>query len=451
MRFNDFTELLNSMDERFPNNAAIRFEKDGALCAMTYRELHQAVLKRAGEFRQDPCSCVGLYLRPSPEWVVAMFASAIAGKRTVLLDVSVPLDKVQLLVGATGVDKLITDDPDAGKTVKLCPVTDGPVEDAGCLLFFTSGTTSMNKAVVLTQRALCGSAWNGQQVLPCTETDTVLSIVPLSHVFGFVCTLLWPLTNGGAVAFGRGIRSAAMDPAFFKATILSLVPSLLKYLIAADAFNPELRCILIGASPCDQETYQAIMAKGIEIRCGYGLTETASGLAMSPKGAPDPFAMELCPDTKVRLGSDGEVLIRTTCMMEGYYHNPASTNEVLRDGELSTGDIGKIDENGRLLIVGRKNDVLVLPNGEKVFCLEMEEELSKLLGTETAVRLDGAKLILVVSSPDGKEEDYLSAIDEYNKNQPIGRRIAGIIVTEQKLPRTATGKLQRWKLNGITG
>lgn len=444
MKYKNFTELLDDMAGRFPQNPAIRFDR-GGLQEMNYTELRAKVFGMADQLKQDPCTCIGVYLPPCPEWVITVMASAIAGKRTVLLDLSMNAERLQLLVNATGIDKIISYDPEKTDALTLAATPDGPVEYGGHILFFTSGTTALNKAVVISQRALCSSAWNGQQCLPCNDKDTVLCVLPLNHVFGFVCAMFWPLNNGACVAFSRGIREMVEDPKYFKPTIISVVPTILNYFMATNALNPELRCILIGASPCDEATFQAITATGVEVRCGYGMTETASGLAMTPVGG-DRLAMDLCPDTQVRIAEDGEVMIRTTCMMEGYFHDKASTDAVLRGGELATGDLGKLDENGRLLILGRKNDVLVLPNGEKVYCAEAEDELTKALGAETALCLLDAKLTAVVSSPDLTEDAIRPKLEAWNKEQALGRRVLGLLVTAEQLPKTATGKLQRWKL-----
>ena len=102
--------------------------------------------------------------------------------------------------------------------------------------------------------------------------------------------------------------------------------------------------------------------------------------------------MEICPDDTITLAEDGEILIEApTCMMKGYYKRPDSTAEVLRDGVLHTGDLGSFDINGRLHITGRKKDILVLPDGTKIFLPEYEARLMSALGhTELAVTLRAA-------------------------------------------------------------
>ena len=209
--------------------------------------------------------------------------------------------------------------------------------------------------------------------------------------------------------------------------------------------NPELKLVLVGAGDCPPALLDAAVAIGLRVCFGYGLTETSSGVAISVQG--DPFAMEVCPDDTITIAEDGEVLIQApTCMMQGYYKRPDATHEVLRDGVLYTGDIGQFDEDGKLHITGRKKDVLVLEDGNKIFLPEYESSLMKLLEhTELAIILKNKRPALVFSG-----ESELSVLSEklrpLMRQLPRGRQISDIIIIHQPLPRTATGKIKRWEL-----
>lgn len=315
----------------------------------------------------------------------------------------------------------------------------------GKFVFYTSGTTSSARGVVLSQAAVLRSAWNGEQMMHAGPEDILLSMLPLNHIFGFVCTLVWPLAGGAAVALGRGMRHIVDDPKTFAPTILPVVPSLLKFLLQSGNLNPELKSVLVGAGPASREILEAVQKKGIDVRFGYGLTETASGLAMSLPGE-DPHAMVLCPDTVMRISSEGEIFVRTPCMMEGYLNDPEHTMEKIKNGELDTGDLGYFDADGRLHVTGRKDDVLVFPNGEKVYLSEWEEKLTSLLHTEVMLgQKDGLLTLLAVAKDEGREQ-ILQAVDAFNKDQPIGRKIQHVLLQAEPFPRTATGKIQRWKL-----
>lgn len=413
----DFASFLDRICRVYADRPAICETPDHPENALTYAGLRQRIRSRMEELKDR--KTVVIRGVSSADWIVEMFAAAEGGHQTVLESITEPETP------ASAFDAV-------------------PEYHPGRLLFFTSGTTGSGKAVVLSQAALLRCTWNGQQMLPCFPEDRLLSMIPLSHVFGFVCTMLWPISQGACVQIGSGMRGFATDPRAFRPTIMSVVPSLLSYLLKTNALNPELRVILIGAGPCRRETLEAVNRMGIEVYFGYGLTETASGLAISQPGR-DPYAMALCPDTKIRIAEDGELLVRTPCMMEGYFDDPQETAARLENGELHTGDLAEF-KDGALYLKGRKSDVLVLENGEKIFCPETEGKLSALLGHDLALTLRNGVLTLIVYAPQSDYNAIASKLNEYNKTQPLGKKILGLELRRQSLPRTSTGKIQRWKL-----
>ena len=439
MRFDSFDHLLSSFARTTPDAPALRYEKT----TLSFRALDETVRKRAEELREGGKSCLGVLCDGSLDNVIEIFAASLAGLQIVLLDASLPSDVLKSLIRYTDVD-LLWGDEELREELSLALMA-GVKDGKGKILFFTSGTTERAKAVVLTDHSLCQSAWNGSQKLPLTPEDTLLCMLPLGHVFGFVCGLLWGLSCGGCVALGRGPRHYLDDCDFYRPTALSAVPMLLGFLLKQRCINPELKLILVGAGDCHPALLQLAGAMGLRVSFGYGLTETSSGVAISVEG--DPFAMEVCPDDTIRLAEDGEILIEApTCMMQGYYKRPDATGEVLKNGVFHTGDLGRFDEEGKLHITGRKKDVLVLPDGTKIFLPEYESALMSALGhTELAVTLLNERPVLVYSGE--ADADALRArIREVMRTLPRGQQIADILLTDEPLPRTATGKIKRWEL-----
>ncbi len=439
MRFDGFSHLLSHWAETAPEAPALRWGEK----TLSFEETWQAVQDRARALREEGKTCLGLLADGSLDCVIELFAANLAGMQLVMLDENAPAALLRQLTVYTDIDAL-WGDPDLVE--ELTPALTGGVADGeGKILFFTSGTTERSKAVVLTDHSLCQSAWNGSEKLPLAPEDTLLCMLPLGHVFGFVCGLLWGLSCGACVALGRGPRHYLDDCAFYRPTAVSLVPLLLGFLLKQRAVNPELKLILVGAGDCPPALLQAAGALGIRVSFGYGLTETSSGVAISVRG--DPFAMEICPDDTITLAEDGEILIQApTCMMQGYYKRPEATAEVLIDGVFHTGDLGRFDEEGRLHITGRKKDMLVLPDGTKIFLPEYEAALMQALGhTELAVTLRDQRPLLIFSGV-GDEREIMGRLMPLMTELPRGQRLCGVRIVQEPLPRTATGKIKRWEL-----
>lgn len=450
MKFTSFVQLLHSGATNYPDNVALLYDEGGTAVKKTYAQLYADVKDRVRALESMKETCVGILEAPSEKWIVDMFACVIAGKQTVLLDAMSDAATLQKCVLATDVETILTDNLTAPYATALtfCPHTLNRTDGEGDILFFTSGTTESSKAVVLTSKSLCASAWNGQERCPCNENDNLLCILPLTHVFGFVCSMLWPLSQGACVSLTRGLRYLPFDAKYFNPTIISVVPSALKFLLNFNALNDNLRMVLVGAGPASEQVLDAVKAKGVEIRFGYGLTETSSGVAIST--GENPFAMTPCPDDEITLSDDGEILIKCPeCIMKGYYKNKTATDEVLINGVFHTGDLGKFDKDGNLYITGRKKDILVLENGTKIYLAEWETELQKALNIDDiALAQKNGVVTLFVGDKDGNidKDDVKNKVNEFNKTKSFDRQIGDVCIMPHALERTATGKIKRWAL-----
>ena len=444
MRFHSFFEMLSRYADTIPERTALYYGNSTRL-SCTYAELKRAVLQKSAELSSGGKTCIGILADGSFECVVTIFAAVHTGLQVVMLDENTPDDLLTKLIRYTGID-LLWGDEDLCE--ELSPsLTEGVSDGAHKILFFTSGTTDSSKAVVLTDASLMASAYNGGAMLPLSPDDTLMCMLPLGHVFGFVCGLLWGLSSGASVALGRGSRHYMDDLLFFRPTALSAVPLLWGFLLKYKVINPELKLVLIGAGDCSRQLLDAAHALGIRVAFGYGLTETSSGVAISVSG--DPFAMAVCPDDTITLADDGEILIEApTCMMQGYYQRPADTDAVLKEGILHTGDLGCFDKNGLLHISGRKKEVLVLSDGTKLFLPEYEQACGTALGTsELCILLhEGFPAIVMPRTEGADERSILTALTPVNACRSRGQQIRNVLFIDHPLPRTATGKIKRWEI-----
>ena len=464
-KYESFRKLTDSW-KNSSDSALIYAEGDDKII-LTYRNLYeriQAAPSRPEVIRTDH----------SPDTIVRIFADVMGGNDVILIDEStseqteeeirnaflplLPLPRsasgISAAKGASG-----HNGPDSRSVASGIPETkgasghNGPDSRSGIsdngegrILFFTSGTTSRYRAVVLSTRALLAGTWGGQSMLACSKRDIILCLLPLSHVFGFVCGLMWGLCYRARVALGRGRIHITDDCRYFHPTILPAVPTIADLLLQTESLNRELRIMLIGAAVPSSETLRALQMRGLQTYTGYGLTETSSGLAIT-RDLSDPLALYICPGADIRIEPDSEITVKTEALMDGYL-NPAdgSLELPLVDGRFPTGDLGRIDSRGALRITGRKKDLLVLPNGEKVSCTEYEKYLSE------ALESDELCVILVDNRPALLFSDRLSreavekAVSSLNRHYPRNRQIARLIPREGMLPRTRTGKIMRWVL-----
>ncbi len=313
--------------------------------------------------------------------------------------------------------------------------------------FYTSGTTSSSKAVVLTEENLCASAYNGSCCLPLSEQDSFLTLLPLFHVFGFVCALLWPRQCHSTICLSRGRRYIGEDFAFFKPTAVSLVPQLAQRLIRFHLINSERKTVLIGAGDCPDSIIHQYQERSIKVSFGYGRTETSSGLALSLGN--EVRARTICPEVKIKIDpKDKEILINApTLLRKGYRQDGVLIPPVLEDGYYRTGDLGSLDEQGRLHLIGRKKEILVLPTGTKIFLPEYEAKLAALIpGSEFTVLLNKENKITLYIYTKEKKEEIESKVSEFNQEYARGEQIGNIIFSLAPLPKTATGKIKKYVL-----
>lgn len=188
MRFDSFSHMLAYWAEQSPERPALVYDGGGSPASLSFLQLRDAVNRRASELRAGGKTCLGILADGSLACVIEIFAAAAAGLQIVMLDASLPDAVLQALLPYADVDSLWGD---KDLCEELAPaLTKGVKDGAGKLLFFTSGTTERSKAVVLTDHSLCQSAYNGGEKLPLSPEDRLLCLLPLGHVFGFVCGLL---------------------------------------------------------------------------------------------------------------------------------------------------------------------------------------------------------------------------------------------------------------------
>ena len=432
------------IEAQYEGSCALSYDDNGTIIDLSYKHIKNRVLTYPVDKEKK---CVGILCDFTIDTLIAIMAY-IHNKITVVL--LSPMDNISLIqeeISIVGVDHIIGPS-DIKNALRIPPKANNIPE--GKVLFFTSGTTSKAKAVILTEEKLCAAAYNGSCCLELKPQDKLLCCLPLSHVFGFICSWLWAWENGASVCLSRGIKNVFFDFDYFKPTAVSLVPQMAAFLALKELFNKELRLVLIGAGDCPNPVLTAIACMGIKVSFGYGLTETSSGIALSL--GDNPRAFSVCPLDDVKIADDYEILVKCPeTIFEGYYpDNTGYENLFTEDGYFKTGDLGAFDDNNLLHLKGRKKDTLVLLDGTKVFLPEVEEDLAGRLGVQELALgcdKDGNVVLCLGKVYKSEIESYEDDIEEYNYNQPRSKRIVKVISIPEGLPRNQAGKVKRYEIN----
>ena len=393
------------------------------------------------------------------------------------------------------------------------------------MILYTSGTTADPKGVVLTHDNLDAEREGAFAVVHVTEDDAILGVLPLFHALAQMANLLLPLVVGARVVFldtvsssslitalgSRGISIFACVPQFFYlihqrvtsevARKGALAKGFLRGAIALNVWmrdhtglNPgkvlfgrihrtlgsRMRLFVTGGSKFDPRISRDLYGLGFTILNAYGLTETSGGATIVRPGdrfnesVGQPFpgteVRILPPDASAPSGdadddgkNDGEVLIRGPIIMREYFKRPDATGDALRDGWLYTGDLGRLDDQGRLYITGRKKEIIVLSSGKNLYPEEIEAHYRQsafikelcIMGLSRPDQPAAERLHAVVV-PD---EEVMRAkgvvnlrellrfeIEGLSVQLPAHKRILTYDISLEPLPRTTTGKIRRFEL-----
>ena len=227
-------------------------------------------------------------------------------------------------------------------------------------------------------------------------------------------------------------------------------------------FGGNVRIMVSGGAKVDKNVLDDFEVLGFHAIQGYGMTETAPIITFNVPGRERTDTVgEVIPDVEVKFGSDDEILVRGKNVMKGYYNNESATRETIdEDGWLHTGDLGKMEGN-HLMIIGRKKEMIVLPNGKNINPADIETEIIKLtdLIKEVAVTEYQDHLLAIVYPDFEKmvqekivnigESIKWEVIDKYNVTAPNYKKIHDIKIVKEELPKTRIGKIRRFMLKDL--
>lgn len=361
-------------------------------------------------------------------------------------------------------------------------------ENKEAVIFFTSGTSGPNKAVMLSQKNIANNIYSASSLFKLD--GPVLSILPYHHAFGLLTGVYAPFNYHYPVYINSSLKNIMKDMKTAKPQVLFLVPAFvekfykqiwtqarrkkMQYLLRAvirtsnglkhlgidirrtmfktilDEFGGNIEYIICGGARLSKKYVKWFRSFGIEILNGYGITECSPVVSVNRNEyGRDGSVGEVIKDGIVRI-ENNEIAFKSDSVMLGYYKDKKSTDECLKDGWFYTGDLGYIDKDGFLFITGRKKNIIILSNGENISPEEIENILSNDKGVcEVVVTHQNDKLVAIIYPTDsymGDEEYFDKLIYEYNKTVPKNRQIAYTILRSEEFKKNNNRKIIRSKI-----
>lgn len=476
---------------------------------ISYGQLHDLSLRMAGLLAARgvcPGDRVLLWAPNSPWWVVSFWGAVLRGAVVVPADFMAGAERVENIAGLAGAVLMIRsrmkplDVASAPALVieelpflldRTAPASPVPVRaESMAELVYTSGTTGSPKGVVLSHRNLLANLLQVNTHLPIVHSRYVfLSVLPLSHMFEQMAGLLTPLYTGAAIAYPRVLKPSALREAFREEDIHGVicVPRLLQLLKSgiedelaakglsapfhwcmdhAGRFPDWLRRFLFwpvrhrfgrhfvlfvaGGAPLAPELFRFWQTLDMPVVEGYGLTECSPVLAAHTLESRRPgFVGCPLPGVAVRI-QEGEVQVRGANVFGGYYGNESATRAAFTtDGWFRTGDLGRLEEDGCLCILGRSKELIVTGAGVNVYPDELERVLDGLDGVREScvIGMDSGsgEEVHAVLLLDGSGRSPAEIIAAANGQLDPLQRISGwTLWPEAEFPKTTTLKIRKF-------
>lgn len=553
-RFDTIREYINNAIKKFPNNNAFIL-KNRVNNAVNYTNI--SYTKFGEDIKAFGTALINLGLENKRiaiigknryEWAIAFVSTLCGVGITVPLDKGLPEQEIALSLERSKADAVVFED-EYSEIIKNIQKGNSNIKEYICMnsncngtfktvsdlishgkellangntmydnhkinpdevasIIFTSGTTSMSKAVLLSNRNIASNIYNINRVEKIYDTDVNMAFLPLHHTFGSTGLLLF-LADGVTNVFCDGLRHIQSNLKEYKVSVFVCVPLLLeamykkiyaevdkqgktKILKIANAISRfllkfkidirrkvfkqildnlggNIRFVISGASAIDKNVARGFYDFGILAVQGYGLTETSPVLTAESENCIKFGSVGLpLPEVEIKIDSPnedgiGEIIAKGPNVMLGYYEMDEESSKVLKDGWFYTGDLGYIDKDGFLFITGRKKNVIVLKNGKNVYPEELELLINNLPYVSESMVFGMPKDDdLTLSAKIVYNKDYI--IDKYgnindsdlrdlvwndikriNASLPNYKHIKNLNLTDEPMIKTTTQKVKRFE------
>ena len=517
-------DLIKTQASRIPDRIALQMANEEAWEQYTYAETYTLSRQVAWQLWQSGLrkgDRVVLVSENQPEWCIAYLAAVQIGTAVVPLDAQTPTPEILAIAEFTDAKSILASEAvlektgaalsTAGTTLhninKNCAIvgaengsSGNPVTQPGQIpadfpnieitpdtvasIIFTMGTTVEAKGAMLTHGGFISNVQAVAKALPPTDTERILSALPLYHALSFSCSLLMALYSGTTATYVNALRPTTLLKTMreLKTTAFIGVPRLFQMLQgtierqAAREGTPgttlpekvqavmggEIRVLVSGGASLSDSIYDGFQKFGMTLYQGYGMTETAPVLSVNPylkskRGSVGPAVegVELRIENPDSNGI-GEIIAKGPSTMKGYYQNPEATEQAIRDGWLYTGDLGHIDADGYLYLTGHCKNIIVPASGKNVYPVELETlyRNSPAIAEICVVGIpyeDGSDTAIhAVIVPTDQNETTQTEIQEHlqacAKALPSYQQFHKHHLWNDTLPKTADGRIDRERL-----
>ena len=329
------------------------------------------------------------------------------------------------------------------------------------IMVYTSGTTGPPKGACLSHRYIINSVESLRQTTPIYDTDVLFSYLPFCHVAERISGLYNRLYAGAPVYFVDDLARLGEYMLEVKPTVFASLPRFFEKIYAravaggstplADYFGGRIRLVTSGGAPLPLEVSNYFAAAGLPILQAYGLTENVCVAFNRPDNYKFGTVGPPMPGCEVRIAADNEILVRSEMMFSGYYKAPEETAKVFDNGWLLTGDLGEIDADGFLRIIGRKKELIVTSTGKKVAPALLENMLKEHHQISQAMVYGEGRsylVALITLNDPVSRETVESIVDKVNQRVSSTESIKRFAIldrdfTIERDEITPTGKLKR--------
>lgn len=508
-KLNDLRELLEKNYKTNKDGIAFIY-KDSSLntISKTYENFYEEVTNLSSYlFNSYNNKHIAIIAENSYSWVVLFYAIIISGNVAVVIDKDLEPERIEKLLNISDTEDIFCsknyvdsinlkkfnvnyiDDLNLyinkGKKLENKAVIDNTKP---AVIFFTSGTTGFNKAVLLSQKNICADLYGAASLFK--PYGAAFAPLPFHHAFGLITAILKPYYYQVPVFINSSLKRVLPEIQEAKPNTMFVVPAFVetfykqiwstarktnqekklkigikisslllkchidirKKLFASikNQFGGNLDFVICGGAPLESKYVKWFRNIGIEILNGYGITECSPVVSVNRnKYGCDGSVGQICRDVEAKI-IDNEVCIKGDIVMLGYYKDKKATDEVIKDGWFHTGDYGYINDDGFLFITGRKKNIIILSNGENISPEVIEAKLAEDDGVCEVIVAEKDNLLIAYIYPN---EEYMqnqqyfdNLIAKYNRNVPKNHQLAKAVLRTKEFKKNNNRKILRDKI-----